>query len=49
MNRDALVAEAKRNSDNYSHVKFMEKVERIKTSVLSNYKIETKFFTMEDM
>ena len=48
-NRDALVAEVKRNRNNYSHTRFMEKVERIKTSVLSNYEIETKLFTMEDM
>ncbi|MDE7412588.1 MAG: AAA family ATPase [Muribaculaceae bacterium] len=48
-NEEALVAEVKRNINNYSHKRFMEKVERIKTSILSNYKIETRLFTMDDM
>lgn len=48
-NREALVAEVKRSKANYSHKRFMEKVERIKTSVLSNYQIETRLLTLEDM
>lgn len=48
-NRVALVAEVKRNKTNYSHKKFMEKVERIKTSILANYQIETHLFTLADM
>ncbi|MDE6717727.1 MAG: AAA family ATPase [Muribaculaceae bacterium] len=48
-NKEALLAEVKRNIANYSHKRFMEKVDRIKTSVLANYQIETRLFTMEDM
>lgn len=48
-NKEALVAEVKRQRRNYDHKKFMEKVERIKTSILNNYKIETRLFTIEDM
>ena len=48
-NKEALVAEVKRQKRNYDHRKFMEKVERIKTSVLNNYEVETRLFTIEDM
>lgn len=48
-NEEALVAEVKRNRHNYSHKKFMEKVERIKTDILSRYTIQTRLFTMDDM
>lgn len=48
-NTDALVAEVKRQKRNYDHKKFMQKVERIKTSVLRNHNVETRLFTMEDM
>ena len=45
----ALVAEVKRQRRNYDHKKFMEKVDRIKTTILSGYEIETRLFTIEDM
>ena len=48
-NKEALVAEVKRQRRNYDHKKFMAKVERIKTSILTNYEIETRLFTIEDM
>lgn len=47
--KTALIAEVKRQSRNYDHKLFMEKVERIKTSILSKYKIETRLLTLEDM
>ncbi|MDE5554309.1 MAG: DUF234 domain-containing protein, partial [Muribaculaceae bacterium] len=47
--KTAEVAEVKRQKRNYDHKAFMDKVENIKTSVLSNYKIETRLFTLEDM
>ena len=45
----ALVAEVKRQHRNYDHKAFMEKVDRIKTDVLSKYQIETRLFTLDDM
>lgn len=45
----ALVAKVKRKQRNYDHKLFMEKVECIKTSILSKYQIETRLFTLEDM
>ena len=45
----ALVAEVKRQQRNYDHKAFMEKVECIKKSILSNYNIETCLFTLADM
>lgn len=48
-NTDAFVAEVKRQKRNYDHKKFMQKVERIKTSALRNHNVETRLFTMEDM
>lgn len=47
--KTALIAEVKRQKRNYDHKAFMEKVEFIKTRILSNYKIETRLFTLEDM
>jgi hypothetical protein len=47
--RGALVAEVKRQRRNYEHREFMEKVEHIKTSVLSKYDVTTRLFTLEDM
>lgn len=48
-NRKSLVAEVKRQRRNYDHKKFMSKVERIKTSLLTSYDVETRLLTMEDM
>ena len=45
----ALVAEVKRQQRNYDHKAFMEKVECIRTSVLSKYDIVPRLFTLEDM
>ncbi len=45
----ALVAEVKRQRRNYDHKAFMEKIDCIKTSILSNYQIETHLFTLDDM
>ena len=47
--KTALVAEVKRQQRNYDHKAFMEKVDRIKTSILSGYDIETRLFTLNDM
>lgn len=47
--KEAIVAEVKRQKRNYDHKNFMEKVERIKTSVLSNYDVETRLYTIDDM
>ncbi|MDE6559204.1 MAG: ATP-binding protein, partial [Muribaculaceae bacterium] len=43
--KTAVVAEVKRQKRNYDHNQFMEKVERIKTSILSKYKFETRLYT----
>ncbi|MDE6396443.1 MAG: DUF234 domain-containing protein, partial [Muribaculaceae bacterium] len=45
----ALVAEVKRQQRNYEHKAFMNKVEFIKTNILSKYKIEPRLFTLDDM
>lgn len=45
----ALVAEVKRQRRNYDHKVFMEKVECVKASILSKYKIEPRLVTLEDM
>lgn len=47
--KKALVAEVKRQRRNFDHKVFMEKVENVKTHILSKYKIETRLFTLEDM
>ncbi len=47
--KTALVAEVKRQQRNYNHKEFMEKVERIKTLILSKYEVETRLLTMDDM
>ena len=47
--KTALVAEVKRQQRNYDHKAFMEKVDCIKTSILTKYKIETCLFTLDDM
>lgn len=47
--KQALVAEVKRQRRNYDHKKFMSKVERISSTTLNGYEIQTKLFTMEDM
>lgn len=46
---EALVAEVKRNVNNYNHKLFMEKVEHVKQKEMAKYSIETKFFSLEDM
>ena len=48
-NKTTLVAEVKRQRRNYNHKEFMEKVERIKSCLLTGYKIETELLTLEDM
>ncbi len=45
----AIVAEVKRQRRNYDHKLFMEKVDRIKTAVLSKYEILTSLFTLDEM
>ena len=47
--KTALVAEVKRQRRNYDHKLFMEKVEYIKTALLSKFEIETRLLTLEDM
>ena len=47
--KTATVAEVKRQQRNYDHKAFMEKVSTLKTSILSNYKIDTQLFTLDDM
>jgi hypothetical protein len=47
--KTALVAEVKRQQRNYDHKAFMEKVEKVKTSILSKYHIDTLLLTLEDM
>lgn len=48
-NKTTLVAEVKRQRRNYNHKEFMEKVERIKSCLLTGYKVETELLTLEDM
>ncbi len=45
----ALLVEVKRQRRNYNHKDFMEKVERVKASVLSNFVVDTRLLTLEDM
>lgn len=45
----AMLAEVKRQGRNYDHKLFMEKVDRIRSAILSKYEIETRLLTMEDM
>ncbi len=45
----AVVAEVKRQQRNYDHKLFMEKVDRLKTTILSKFKIATRLFTLQDM
>lgn len=45
----AEVAEVKRQSRNYDHKLFMEKVWCIKAKILARYNIETHLLTLEDM
>lgn len=47
--KTALVAEVERQSRNYDHKLFMDKVECVTTSILSKYKIETSLLTLDDM
>ncbi|MDE7092255.1 MAG: AAA family ATPase [Muribaculaceae bacterium] len=47
--KNAVIAEVKRQQRNYDHKAFMEKVDHIKTSLLSNYKIETRLLTLDEM
>ena len=47
--KSALVAEVKRNARNYDHTSFMEKVEHIRTKILSGYEIDTHLYTLDDM
>lgn len=47
--KTAIVAEVKRQQRNYDHKAFMDKVESIKTSILSKYQIETRLYTLDDM
>ena len=47
--KEALVAEVKRQRRNYDHKDFMGKVERIKSTLLSKYQVVTKLLTMDDM
>jgi AAA+ ATPase superfamily predicted ATPase len=47
--KTAVLAEVKRQQRNYDHKAFMAKVDNIKNSILSKYKIETRLFTLEDM
>ena len=45
----ALAAEVKRQQRNYDHKAFMEKVDYLKTNILSGYEIQTRLFTLQDM
>lgn len=47
--KTATLAEVKRQQRNYDHKLFMEKVETIKTSILSKYEIKTGLLTLDDM
>ena len=47
--KKALIAEVKRLRRNYDHKEFMEKIECVKTRILSKYKIEIRLLTLEDM
>lgn len=45
----ALVAEVKRQRKNFKPELFQQKIEFIRTKILSKYEIESKCFTMDDM
>jgi hypothetical protein len=47
--KTALIAEVKRQQRNFNHKTFMEKVEKVKTSILPKYYIDTLLLTLEDM
>lgn len=47
--KHALVAEVKRQYKNFKPTEFSEKVETIRTKVLSKYEIESRCFSMDDM
>ncbi|MGM9832928.1 MAG: ATP-binding protein [Candidatus Limisoma sp.] len=47
--KSALIAEVKRNADNYDNKSFMSKVEHIRDKILSGYEIETRLYTIDDM
>ena len=46
--KKALIAEVKRLRRNYDHKEFMEKIECVKTRILSKYKVEIRLLTLED-
>ena len=46
--KKALIVEVKRLRRNYDHKEFMEKIECVKTRILSKYKIEIRLLTLED-
>lgn len=48
-NKSALVAEVKRQRRNYDHKNFMTKVDRIRQTVLANYAVSPRLFTLDDM
>lgn len=47
--KKSVVAEVKRQRRNYDHRLFLEKVERIKATILSKYEIKMCLLTLEDM
>lgn len=47
--KTAVVSEVKRQRRNYDHKLFMEKVERVRSCILTKYKVETRLLTLEDM
>lgn len=47
--REALIAEVKRNPNNYNHKLFMEKVEHLQQKEMAKYTLETKLFSLKDM
>ncbi|MEX0980867.1 MAG: ATP-binding protein [Bacteroidales bacterium] len=47
--KQALVAEVKRQQKNFKPSLFDQKIEHIKHKVLSGYKIEKRFFSLDDM
>lgn len=48
-NKNALVAEVKRQRRNYDHKDFLAKVDRIKQTALAKYSVTPALFTMADM
>ena len=47
--KSALVAEVKRNARNYDNKSFMAKIEHIRAKILSEYEIESRLYTIDDM